>query len=1455
MRKFPIGMPVPGLLLLFCIAMSCTKEIQGEQEQKEELVPCTIRASLDQTKAVISGLQILWQDGDRIAVFDGTAKREFTLSSGAGTKSACFVGEISQSASTLSAISPYSAAGDNAGEFTIPQTQTFESGLTVDPSAVVMSAPAVAKGTSLHFTNPCGVARMKVPAGTMAGGFSASGYNCELVFPEALAAEKTIDLLLPAGDYTNLLVCLQTSEGSFVKYTTNVFSLGAGSVVNLGNVKGESATVISTGQELKSYLQNQQRSNAYVIRDLDLTDIELPTDVTLSTAFECRGCKIMNWTSSSPMFETNSKTGSIRGVVLDESCNLTINASGNSSFVCGTNSGKIMSCVNNADIHLSATSSGTSYVGAIAARQTSSSSAKITDCANNGNFVTPDGGVAITGELILGGVIGSHERGSVENCSNTGNVVLNATTFGANVFFGGVVGCFCNSTITGCRNDGEVTLKGQQSKPMSVGGVVGGTPGHALADVANTGSVSGCINAGVVTLETTGTGYSNVGGIIGYLEGSIQDCSTTVSSEVYNIQNEASVRTGASVGGIAGRIIYDAEDCSNAGKVELRGYFAAGTDGKAYTVSSGAPVVGGVFGSVGISGQRMSGCSNTSSNIIADVKMGSTNSTSLIIGGVAGYIYSNTDGCTNSGNLYLDKCEHASARIGGIAGQLSAASIENSTNSGNVTVKALLSVASACSENSARQFYIGGIVGYSNVTGASVAYCSNRGKIYLQQMRDAGAFSYVGGIAGSLEKAQVKNCSNFGECASDAASKVRIAGIAANIAGSGAVYNVNSGAINVKNAVSSSVAGGAFGHVGCDISECRNGGDITLTSCSAATVAGLLLGTVGDTNYSWNGNVIDGTLTGSGVHCGYLLGGQTTGTKATKVGYNQTNKMKSSATVNGKKVESSYCSDKSKLIGDVLDASRMDLASGGVRLVDDILVEGYVKYSDSTPAVGVSVSDGFNVAVTDSRGYYALDKDSDSWYIYVSYPSDAVIAKNATTGCPDFFKRYDSGIDTYNFTFERQAVETRFNMIVLADPQAHYAKRGSQTKADTDRFRDETVPAVNSLVSGISYPCYGLTLGDIVYSEGNRNSNPGLTTMRTHFKSMNIPVFQTIGNHDYTYFNASSPLKADANSSTYNLKAQRAFEEVFGPINYSFNRGDVHFICMRNIIYESTTSWSEYRNGFTDAQVRWLEADLANVPTSKMIVFCAHAPMVASTTDVNLPKVVEMLSKYPKCTIFTGHAHYKRGAANVRGSGIYEHVHAAVCGQWWCSKIEGDGCPNGYTVYDFNGNAIVDEYFLGTNSGMDSREYQMRLYRGNVKTGGSHAYFQWPHSNKTLLINVFNGDSRWGKPKIYENGVYVGQATLMPQKKYTFDSVTSGSTYNIESDSSQDWWAIGYHVGKMGQGTSSTSYYTANFHMYKFELSSSTSSVRVEATDPYGRVYTCSDVITNGTSYPSYIAR
>ena len=150
------------------------------------------------------------------------------------------------------------------------------------------------------------------------------------------------------------------------------------------------------------------------------------------------------------------------------------------------------------------------------------------------------------------------------------------------------------------------------------------------------------------------------------------------------------------------------------------------------------------------------------------------------------------------------------------------------------------------------------------------------------------------------------------------------------------------------------------------------------------------------------------------------------------------------------------------------------------------------------------------------------------------------------------------------------------------------------------------------------------------------------------------------------------------------------------------------------------------------------------------------------------------------------------------------------------------------------------------NKEMNDRDYQMRLYRGNLKCGGEHEYIELQHDENVLLANVFNADLAW-TIKVYENDVLAGSMTKISNKKDSPDAGTSkDNPTKPATSSSQDWWAIGYHIGVVGRGHvggTRANYLTNGFHLYKYTIKDKNAAIRVEATDRFGRTYTSTDII------------
>lgn len=463
---------------------------------------------------------------------------------------------------------------------------------------------------------------------------------------------------------------------------------------------------------------------------------------------------------------------------------------------------------------------------------------------------------------------------------------------------------------------------------------------------------------------------------------------------------------------------------------------------------------------------------------------------------------------------------------------------------------------------------------------------------------------------------------------------------------------------------------------------------------------------------------------------------------------------------------------------------------------------GVVSDTQGNRLQGVVVSDGYTCAVTDEHGVYQLRRGEFSYQVNVSLPAEYEVP--IQDGLPRFWHQITEGRDRYDFVLTPLAggAEQEFNLFCVADPQC-------QNTTNIARFRNESVPDIAAQVTASTLPCYGITLGDIGWNtENNDYTNDVFPLMKKamHRDLMKLPLFQVIGNHDYKVIAVS---KKDY-TVAHDIAAQRNFEYLFGPINYSFNRGNVHIIAMDDIIFPNH---KDYSLGFRDDQIEWLKQDLSHVSKDKMIIFCVHVPMRDNKAQ-NVDKVFELLRPYAEVHIMSGHTHY---AENAVYDDRYEHIHGAASGAWWHSTINTDGTPNGYAVYTVKG-ASIEKWFY-KSIGFDA-DYQIRLYRGqdSFMEGYSPLYKFYHHQENQIIANIWNYDRNW-KVEVFENGTKTGE--MKP-----FEG-------NITR---RDAWASGYHCGVLKRAPQSYDR-TSVSHLLYYDLQDPQAEVEVRATDQFGNIY------------------
>ena len=560
---------------------------------------------------------------------------------------------------------------------------------------------------------------------------------------------------------------------------------------------------------------------------------------------------------------------------------------------------------------------------------------------------------------------------------------------------------------------------------------------------------------------------------------------------------------------------------------------------------------------------------------------------------------------------------------------------------------------------------------------------------------------------------------------------------------------------------------------------------------------------------------------------------------------------------------------------------------------DDFLTEGvvsgFVRDTNGKSIEGVAVSDGFTIVTTDAEGYYEFKEvSSDCWYIYITIPAEYEVP--VEDGQPAFYQKYESNKYRYDFALKPLAggKEEKFALFIIGDPQVAEEKGLSV-------MNSQAVPAIKAHAATLQaqgIPCYGITLGDLVSNNNDDDRSQWRVPVYNGFNmsKTGIPVFHVMGNHDNTFFNASNPLSTDERSSTIELAAQRGHEEVYGPVNFSFNRGDMHIISMRDIMYNSDTDCGgKMRAAFTREQYAWLLQDLALVSKDKTIILCVHIPPV-KTSGQHLVDVFREINGYKEAHIMSGHSHVIRAIGSVREENVYEHNMGALCGAWWTSHLCGDGSPAGFGVFVCEGTTFTDGYHLGYGPESKHRSHQMRLYRGNTITGAantpnpnnkSRGYYAFGWDEDVLLANVYMADEKW-TVKVYEDGEYSGDMmkisvenglissdTYYARPKRYVDEATTPSTdgkgygymvgdasyanpYTSTVPTASDIYFSGYINGYCGYSDYKLGTNHACHHMYYYKLKNKDAKIKVEAIDRFGNIYT-ETKITDGTDYSNII--
>lgn len=346
----------------------------------------------------------------------------------------------------------------------------------------------------------------------------------------------------------------------------------------------------------------------------------------------------------------------------------------------------------------------------------------------------------------------------------------------------------------------------------------------------------------------------------------------------------------------------------------------------------------------------------------------------------------------------------------------------------------------------------------------------------------------------------------------------------------------------------------------------------------------------------------------------------------------------------------------------------------------------------------VSVSNGVEVVLTNAKGEYTLPVSNDN-IIFVIKPSTHTVPVNELNQPQFYYIHKPNGSPelkyagtpptgplpkSLDFPLIPISEKEQFTMLVFGDPQPY-------NETEVDYFYRGVVKEVEN-IKGIEF---GLSLGDLV------GDNLDLfQPYKNAVKNVGIPWYNVMGNHDEDY-----DVTADSLSD-------ETFEHHFGPANYAFNHGKVHFIVLDDILYPDPRDQKGYWGGFRKDQLDFVENNLKFVPKDKLIVLAFHIPISEKEgndpfRDADRERLFQILKDFPNTLSMSAHTHYQEQVFMGKDDGWLQakpHHHfnvGASCGDWYSGKPDEngvplstmrDGTPKGYVFLKFDQNKYTFDY-------------------------------------------------------------------------------------------------------------------------------------------------------------------
>ncbi|MGV3547644.1 MAG: calcineurin-like phosphoesterase C-terminal domain-containing protein [Pedobacter sp.] len=521
-----------------------------------------------------------------------------------------------------------------------------------------------------------------------------------------------------------------------------------------------------------------------------------------------------------------------------------------------------------------------------------------------------------------------------------------------------------------------------------------------------------------------------------------------------------------------------------------------------------------------------------------------------------------------------------------------------------------------------------------------------------------------------------------------------------------------------------------------------------------------------------------------------------------------------------------------------LGSSEITIAFQNIPDIAGMTVKGSV-YAAGVGLANVVVSDGIEVTKTDQKGIYYLPSNKAKNFVFVSIPGGYEVNNNNTI-LPVFHKGFTANANTVEVLDFELTTANNDKHVMLALGDMHLANRNNDVTQFQNGFLTDAAKTITKYKNE-GYKVYGLTLGDMTWDTYWYENNYSFSQYLTLMKSINIPVFHTMGNHDN-----------DPKITNNDWNAEASFRTNLGPTYYSFNIGKVHYIVLDNVQYINTPvagrdEGSRNYNGVIVAdQIAWLKKDLAMITDkSTPIVVGMHiqlnnAPTLSGqneTASLRLNNSTEFINAFAGFTdvnVITGHTHVCYAYEN--SNSLMEHNSGAICATWWWTGRSGyannhickDGAPGGYGIWKFDNKNYNWLYkSIGHEENYQFRAYDLNRvhitaarYAPNSTEAHLNPYkgpYASANTNNEILVNVWGFDKQW-KVEVLENGVpltVIRVRTLDPLHIISYEALR----LNANAEPTEDFVT------------------TNSSHFFKATANGATTPITIKVTDRFGNIY------------------